>query len=272
MTHRRSILAVAVVLLATGLAGAQDLEGILTKIYEARGGLEKIKSVESARMSGMFVIPGMMEAPFTMEWKRPDKIRMEFETAEGNGVQASDGETAWAMMPGMPGPMELPDEQADGIRRQADLIDGPLVDWKDKGNSVEYLGEGELDGAAVYKVKLVRPDETEMTIFLDGDFLAIRQSGMVKVQGAETEADTFIGDYKEVDGLVMAHSIKTELIDMGMTQELKVDSVELNVEIADNRFVMPGAEDEEAEPEPDDDPGHGHEGDHEHGDHDKDDD
>ena len=150
MIHRRSILVLAVVLLAVGFTSAQNLEGILAKIYDARGGLKNIKAVESARMSGKLVIPGMMEAPVTLEWKRPDKIRMEFETPQGNGTQAFDGEKAWAFMPGMGAPMELSGPQADGIRRQADMIDGPLIDWKDKGNSVEYLGEDEIDGVAVH--------------------------------------------------------------------------------------------------------------------------
>ena len=271
MTHRRSILVLAVVLLATGLAGAQSLEGILTKIYEARGGLESIKSVESARMTGLFVIPGMMEAPITMEWKRPNKLRMEFTTPQGSGVQAFDGEMAWALMPGMGGPQEVSGDRADSIRRQADLIDGPLVDWKDKGNSVEYLGEDDLDGVAVHKIKVVRADETELTIYVDaGSFLAIRQNGTTMAQGAETEVDTFISDYKEIGGLRMAYNIKTELIDMGMTQNLTMETIELNVEIADDRFVMPEAAEatEAAGDDGDDEGGHGHGGDHDHDDED----
>lgn len=242
MIQRRCTIALTVALLATGLAGAQSLEGILTKAYEARGGLDRIKSVESARMTGKFVVPGMMEAPIILEWKRPDKLRLDLTTDQGVIVQGYDGETAWAIPPGMSAPVELSGEQADAMRQQADWIDGPLVDWKDKGNSVEYLGEDELEGVAVHKIKLVQPDETETTIYLDADsFLNIRQNGVITMQGAETEFDAFIGDYREVGGLMMAHNRKTELIDFGQTRNLLLESIELNVEIADDRFAMPEA-------------------------------
>ena len=213
MKYPRSFLALAVVLLVAGPAAAESLDEVLTKVYDARGGLENIKSVDSARISGTFVIPGMMEAEFTMEWKRPDKLRMDFTTPQGDGSQGYDGEMAWGVMPGG-GPQEITGDQADSLRRQADLIDGPLVDWKDKGNTVEYLGEGEYEGIPVVKLKLSQ-SSGEMTIFLDAaNFLTIHQTGTTKMQGMETDVEIYISDYKKVDDLMMAHSIKNEMIDV----------------------------------------------------------
>lgn len=230
-------------LLATGLMAGDSLDKILDKSYEARGGLKNLKAVETARIEGTFVIPGMMEAPIVIEWKRPDKIRMEFETPQGRGVQAFDGDVAWAHMPGAPAAMELPGDQASGLRRQADLIDGPLVDWKSKGNSVEYVGEDELDGVAMQKIKVTLADGTEQLVFLDaGSFLPVHQSGTTMMQGAETDVETYIGEYKKIDKVMMAHAIKTELIDMGMTQELTLESFEFNLDLGDDRFAMPAAE------------------------------
>ena len=245
---RRVLVILASVLLAGGMAAGGSLEEILDKTYDARGGLEKLKAVKSARISGTYEIPGMMQAPISMEWKRPNKLRIEFSTPQGDGVQAFDGETAWALMPGSDAAQALPDDQADGIRRQADLIDGPLVDWKTKGNSVEYLGETEFEGSAVHKIKLGLPDGTEQTIFLDAsNFLPIRQSGSTTMQGMETDVETYLGEYKKVGDLMLAHNIKNELIDVGMTQTLTMESVEFNIDLADERFAMPAVEKTESE-------------------------
>lgn len=248
MNHRYSFLALTVVFLATSPAAAESLDEVLTKVYDARGGLKNIRSVESARISGTYDM-GMMQAAFTMEWKRPDRLRISFTTPQGDGVQAYDGEKAWVKLPGQ-GIQEISGDQADALRRQADLIDGPLVDWKDKGNSVEYLGEGDYEGTPVLKLGLSRPDGTETTIFIDAaDFLPIHQSGSMKMQGMETDVETYISDYRKVGELMMAHTVKTELIDVGMTQTVTMETVELNADVPDDRFAMPAPE-PAAEPVP----------------------
>jgi outer membrane lipoprotein-sorting protein len=240
MILRRSLTVLVLALLATGVAAAGSLDDVLSKLYEARGGLDNIESVDSARATGMFEMPGMMEAEITMEWKKPNKLRIEFKSPQGDGVQAYDGNTAWAVMPGAPGPQEMTGDQAASSRRQADFLAGPLVAWKDKGHSVEYVGKEDREGVAVHKLALTFNDGTEMTIFVDAEtYLPVHQSGFQKVQGMETDVETYISEYRQVGGLMMAHNIKSELIDVGMTQIVKLENVELNVEIADDRFMMP---------------------------------
>ena len=53
-----------------------------------------------------------------------------------------------------------------------------------------------------------------------------------------TETETSIGGYAKVGELTLAHSIKTELIDVGPTQTLTLDTIELDVPIPDERFRM----------------------------------
>ena len=178
-----------------------------------------------------------------MEWKRPRKLRLEIGAPGGETVEVFDGEMAWVMPPGTGLAQRALGDQADGIRRQADLIDGPLVDWKSKGNSVQYLGRDELDGVPVNKLALVESDGTETTIFLDTrSFLAIRRRGNANVSGTQTEVEIFLEDYKKVGRLTIAHTIKTELIDVGLTQWFRIEALEFNVDIPDERFALPVAE------------------------------
>jgi outer membrane lipoprotein-sorting protein len=82
-------------------AAAQDLDinDILARYYEAVGGLDAWKSVESMKVTGKMSMRRGMEVPFTRLVKRPNKIRMEFTMQGMTGIRASDGETAWMLMP-----------------------------------------------------------------------------------------------------------------------------------------------------------------------------
>ena len=53
-------------------------------------------------------------------------------------------------------------------------IDGPLVDWKAKGSTVEYLGTEDVDGTLAHKLKVVRKNGDVSFVYLDPDhFLEI---------------------------------------------------------------------------------------------------
>ena len=247
---KRILIGLSLIALGSTLAAAQTVDEILAKSFDARGGLEAIKGVGSARMSGKMSMGNGMEAPIVLEWKRPDKLRIEFTLQGMTGVQAYDGTTAWQVMPfmGKPDPEPMSEQEAKQVIEQADVIDGPLVDYADKGNTVEYLGEDEVDGTAVHKLKLVEKNGNESVIFLDAEyFMTIKSEATREMQGVEMDTVTNIGDYKEVGALILPYSISVELTDMGMTQSITFDTIELDVELADDRFTMPEVETAEEE-------------------------
>ena len=103
-----------------------------------------------------------LEADMKESLKARDKLRLETVTPQGDTVEAFDGQTAWIISPGNEFAERASGDQATSIRRQADLMDGPLVDWRAKGNSVKYMGEDELDGVPVRKLSLVQSDGTDI--------------------------------------------------------------------------------------------------------------
>lgn len=232
--------------LALGLAApatAQSVEEVLAKHYEAIGGLETWQSVESMRLDGKMVISAMgIEGPFTMVAKRPGKARMEFTIQGMTGIQATDGETAWMIMPFM-GSTEaerMPEEQAEVFRREAD-IDGPLVGWKESGHEVELVGREEVEGTQAFRVKLTYSDGSVRHYYLDAEYyLPVRIEDSREIQGSTVTVEQSLGDYRDVGGLVMAHTIEvTSPGQPGSSQVLTVDEVELNVEVDDASFTMP---------------------------------
>jgi len=249
MRSNRILLFLLSGLLALSMS-AGELDDILQKHYDAIGGLDKLKAVKSLKVSGKMNMQGI-EAPFTVYMKRPGKARMEFTFQGMTGVQATNGTDAWQVMPFMgknePEPM-TPDDAKD-VKEQADF-DGPLVDWKDKGNQIELMGDADAEGTPCYKLKVTKKNGDVQYVFIDKDYyLEIRDEGTRKMQGTEVETFTNYGDFKEVDGMMMPHVIEGGVKGTQMKQTLTFDKIEPNVEIDDTIFDMPAPKPEEAKEE-----------------------
>jgi outer membrane lipoprotein-sorting protein len=238
----KKLAALAVVAVVAAPAQAQDLDEVLNNYYEAIGGMDAWQSVQSIKMTGKMVMGGMgIEAPFTVMAKRPNMARIEFVFQGMTGVQAYDGETAWQVMPfmGNPDPEEMTDDDAEDLWETAD-VDGPLIGYEESGHTVELLGMEETEGTQAYKLKVTMNSGSVQYYYLDAEyFVPIRMEGVREVQGNTVEFETIVSDYKEVGGLMIAHSIEARPKGAPAGQVVTIDLVELNVELGDELFVMP---------------------------------
>ncbi len=234
-------------LLAQGMTADQ----VIAKNVEAMGGMARLKAIKSIRLTGKAAF-GPMEAPFVMEQKRPASFIQDVTVQNMHIVEAYDGKTGWTINPfaGYGGKKDPELMDAEGLKnaeQQAD-IDGPLVDYKDKGHKVEYLGKEEMEGSPVYKLKVTLKNGNIQTIFLDADsFLALKQTSKRVVRGTEVETEMTLGDYKEEGGVMMPHSMEVGAKGRPEKQKLTIEKVEINPAIDDSKFKMP---EKKAEPAP----------------------
>ncbi|MFP5288500.1 MAG: LolA family protein [Thermoanaerobaculia bacterium] len=232
-------------------AWAQTADEIIAKNIEAKGGLAKLKSIQTMRISGKMQMGPGMEAPMVIETSRPNKMRVEFTFQGMTGIQAYDGKTGWMVMPfmGKKDPETMSGDDLKQVEDQAD-IDGPLVDYKEKGHQVEYLGKGEVEGTPVHKIKVTKKNGDVATIYLDAEsFLEIKAEGKTRLRGQDIEGETAFGDYKEVSGMVFAHSIQSKMKGgPGPGQTITFEKIEINPEIPANRFDMPAKAEAPAPP------------------------
>jgi outer membrane lipoprotein-sorting protein len=222
-------------------ASAQTLDEVLAKNYKARGGLDKLKAVQTVRMTGTMTVGPGMEAPLVLEQKRPNMFRMEFTLQGMTGVQAYDGKTGWQLMPfqGRKDPEPLPEDAMKQVEEQADF-DGPLVDYKAKGNAVELVGKEKVEGSDAYKLKVTLKTGDLRYIYLDADsYLEVRVEEKSTVRGTDVESETTIGDYKEVGGLMFPFAVESGQKGSPQKMKMTVDKIELNVPIDDAPFKMP---------------------------------
>lgn len=243
-------LSLAAMLIMSLPISAQSVDEILAKYYQARGGLEKIKSVKTLRLTGK-ISGGGMEFPTVMEQKRPNLMRLEFTLQGLTGIQAYDGKRGWMVMPfgGKKDPEPMDEDMLKQLAQQAD-IDGALVDYKEKGHQVELIGKESVEGTDAYKLKLTRRDGDVEYIYLDADsYMEIKVEGKRTIRGTEFEGETVYGDYKQVNGLMMPHSIESGAKGSSQKQKIMIEKIEINPPIEDSRFAMPDVKKPEAKPE-----------------------
>jgi hypothetical protein len=237
-------------LLLTGFAAAalsaQTADEVIEKYIQAKGGREKIKAVKSLRFNATMSMGQGMTAPLVMELTPPShKVRMEFTLQGMTGVQAYDGAAGWQVMPflGKTDAEALSGDDLKDIKENADLLEGPLFDYKAKGNKVEYLGKGELEGTSVHKLKLTKQDGDVSTLYLDADsYLELKNESTRSIRGQATDVETTYGNYKQAGGLTMAYSIESKIKGAPGSQVITIDKVEVNPDIAASRFDKPKVE------------------------------
>lgn len=221
---------------------AQTVDEIIAKNVQARGGADKLRAIKSLRMTGKFS-QGGFRATFVQENKRDDKVREEVILQGMAQVQAYDGHSAWQINPfgGRKDPELMSQDDAKSLVLDADL-EGPLVDYKQKGHTAELLGHDPVEGTDCYKIKLTLKNGDVRYYYLDADsYLEIKFETQAKVRGTMQYNDTMLGDYEKVEGVYFPFSIETAETGTDEWARFNFEKIELNVALEDSRFALPTA-------------------------------
>jgi outer membrane lipoprotein-sorting protein len=242
MHRHMSRLTFAVSLLVVAAAAhAQTVDEIVAKNLQAKGGAEKWQSVNSVKMTGKITAQGQ-ELPLTVYAKRPNLSRQEITLPDGKVVQAFDGTTAWVINPmmGSDAPQAIPAGAADVMKNSADF-DGALINYKNKGHTIEFVGKEKLGDKDVYHLKVTMKGGQVQHYFLDAESgLEMKTSAEVDMGmgGAKQTLDTEMANYKQVGGIMLPHTVKQFMNGKQMV-EMSVTGVEFNAPVDDSIFRMP---------------------------------
>ncbi|HEV3278339.1 MAG TPA: outer membrane lipoprotein-sorting protein [Terriglobia bacterium] len=240
--HRTVLAFFAALILLPVAAGAQTVDEVIARYVQARGGMDKLKSVRTERISMKFHA-GSFEADVVQINKRPDKVRQEFILQGMAQVEAYDGKAGWQLNP-FEGRREaelLSEDDTKGLVLDAD-IDGPLVDYAQKGHKAELVGHDSVEGTDCYKIKLTLKTGDIHTYYLDTDSLMeIKEESQTMIRGAMRESETYYGDYDKVDGMYVPFAIESGQKGDPDRTKLTVEKVEFNVPVDDAVFIMPAA-------------------------------
>ncbi len=229
------------VLLAAVFASAQTAEELAAKNIEARGGLDKLKAIQTMRTSGNVEVQGF-KAVAVSEAKRPDKMRQSFTLQGMTEIAAYDGKSGWKISPfqGKKDPELMGEDELRGMQDQAD-IDGPLVDAAAKGIKLEALGKQSVDGNDVLVLRATLKNGDQFTYYIDPEtFLETRVDQAIFLRGTARETTMEFGSYKEVQGVLIPFSIQVgPKARADQRMKMTVEKVEVNVPTDDALFAMP---------------------------------
>ena len=245
------VLVAALSVLNTSAAAAQSVDEIVTKHIAARGGYEKIKAIQTIKITRTVATPFSSVAVVTYK-KRPNLVRFD-QTPKGQTVTTPRGinaDGAWDIVQGKvvmrPENVALEGRETDGD------FDGLLVDWKEKGHTVVLDGTEIISGSEAHKLKVTTKGGSVRHVFIDvKTFMETGLSGTVLLPGmdprtkqprTQQSAWTY-GDFKPINGVMFPHSVDEERTAGGVTQSLAhfTEKIEVNVPIEDGFFAPPPA-------------------------------
>jgi outer membrane lipoprotein-sorting protein len=248
-------IAVLLAVLSAGAARAQTVDEIVAQNLKARGGVERLKALNSTKITGDVEQRGTKI--HTVIWaKRPNLMRRELDATPPppspsrasvpaisgpvKVVIAFDGSTVWMINPIMGDtPQRITGPQADMAKGDADF-DSVLLDYKAKGSTIELVGTESINGKPAYHLKITRKNGLVQQYYLDvATGLEIRTAATVDQGGVKTEVMTDLSDYQTIDGLAVPFTMR-QSVNGATIAQMTISKWEVNIPIDDELFKMPG--------------------------------
>jgi hypothetical protein len=153
-------------------------------------------------------------------------------------TQAYDGETAWMINPQTGEAEEMPEEFAEDFTRQA-LGSDSLLNPEKYDIVFTYEGQETIEGVDYHILDETFPDGFVVTQYIDPEtYLPYKSKSKTYNQmGVEVEAETFLSDFRETEGMKVPHSI-TIFQDGEEFITITVTDIKTNSGLEDSLFVM----------------------------------
>ena len=242
-------LAVTVAVVSPSVAAAQTVDEIVARHIEARGGYDKIKAIQTIKITRAVATPFSTVTVVTYK-KRPDLVRFD-QTTKGQTTVVPRGinaDGAWDVVQGKvvmrPDPVAL-----EGRETDADF-DGLLVDWKAKGHTVTLEGKETIAGNEAHKLKVTTKGGSTRYVYVDTkSYMETGVSGTVKLPGMDPrtkqprtqESFWTYGDFRDVNGVKFPYSVDEERTGGPITTSYAhfTEKIEVNVPMEDALFAPP---------------------------------
>jgi len=238
-------------------AGNPSAAQIVERVIAARGGITAWRALQSITWKGKLgagattyevVTKGRLETkqrdeamlPFTFEYKRPVKTRLEIQFNGQTAVQVYDGNSGWLLRPYL-GRTSWDAYSADQLRQAAVQpgIDGYLIDHATRGARVELVGKEKVEDQLNYKLKVTQKDGQVRHVWVNAQtHLESKVEGEPRrLDGKAHNVEIFLRDYRTEGNVVVPHLIETHVAGVPRPERIVIDSVTINPTLADNRFT-----------------------------------
>jgi outer membrane lipoprotein-sorting protein len=200
------------------------------------------------------------ELPFTLELERPRKLRLEVQFRGQTAVQVYDGANGWKVRPYL-NRMEVENFTEDELHKAAlqSELDGPLVDYAEKGTKVELDGTEKVQDRDTYRLKLTMKDGHSVHVWIDAKtFLETKIEGAPRrLDGLEHPVEIYFSDYRTVEGLQIPFLLETKVLPLAAqvktgrpapaaasypVEKIAIEKVQVNPKLDASLFSKPAIE------------------------------
>lgn len=217
---------------------AQNVDEIINKHIEARGGVENWNKIETLKITG--TLTGFSTVKnFTTIQKQPNLYRSDFGLGKFDVVLSYNGESGWTIDPwfDVSFPRVLNSSEENVVLQKAEIC-SPFLNYKQKGYVVEFLGKEKVEGIEVFKLKLVRENNRVETWYLNADtYLEFKQESVWDDFGYPTPQETFFDDFRSVENVTMPFYVERSFLIRNRITE--ISKVEINQQVSVDYFQMP---------------------------------
>jgi outer membrane lipoprotein-sorting protein len=220
------------------VASLPTVDDIFAKHIQAVGGKEAIEKITSRSMKGSFDVEafGVAGAPVEIFAKAPNKSAMKIDIPSFGVVnQVFDGATGWDSNP-MTGLRELSGAELARTKRGADFY--RELNYKKYYANMEVKGKEKVGSYETYLIEATPAEGSPEKLYFDVNTgLLVRRDGEEESPQGKVQLETYLEDYKVVDGVKIPHTMKR--VNPAMTIVIKFTEVKNNVEIDDAKFNKP---------------------------------
>jgi hypothetical protein len=224
-------------LFATVGSYAQTADEVVDKYLVAIGGKENWKKINSVVTEGAMQVQGA-DVTVVSTALQGKGSRQDITVMGMTGYQIMTPTEGWSYMP-FQGQTKAEPATAEMVKLGADQLDvqGPLIDYKTKGHSIELLGKEDVDGTECHKLKITYKSGKVDTYFIDPtSFLLVKSISKQSVNGQEMELTTTFSNYQKTPEGILIPMAVTVPLGPGLSADMTVKKIEINKAVADTAF------------------------------------
>ncbi len=248
MKNIKSIITALTLLMFVGVVSAQSVDEIVKTYFENTGGYDNWGTLKGIKMKAK-VNQGGMEIPLEIVQLSDGRTYTKI-TFQGQEIKQGvfDGETLWNTNFQTMKAEKSDAEATENMKLDANDFPDAFYDYKSKGYTAELMGTENIDGADVFKIKLVKEpkkidgkevEDITYYYFDTEGFVPLMQESEVKQGPAAGMIQQIkMSDYDEVDGFYFPFAM-IQGTKGGQSQPLKIESIEVNPEVDDSEFTFP---------------------------------
>lgn len=207
---------------------AQTADEVINKVIDAQGGKEKLLSIKTLKMTGNIEFSGQ-KIPFNLYAADKSAYRTEFTFSglTGYTIVTKDSGFNFSPFQGQTSPESMTAEDVKLAQNDLDQ-QGILINYKEKGYTVELLENEDVDGVDALQLKIIINPNKTLYYFIDpSNYYIIRMKTVAVSNGQQQRYTNDFYDFKKTtDGFLFPHT----------QDNITFDKIEVNVPIDEKLF------------------------------------